>query len=242
MFCASCQDRQAVAEAVARATGQECQGSAPQDSNAAARRQSNQDRALALWLGSEPATGTPADLYLTMRGLPGLAMSPALRFRCDTPHPEGGRYPALIALVSDPDGAPSATHRTFLTKDGRKASAVPGKASLGPVWGGAIRLQPVEPDKPLTIGEGIETSASAGLLMALPAWAAISAGNLAKGLRLPLEVRRVIIAMDPDDAGRKAARAAWRRWTDEGREVRIAEPSGSDDFNAMCMAGTGDAR
>ena len=73
-------------------------------------------------------------------------------------------------------------------------------------------------------------------LLGLPAWAAISAGNMAKGLVLPPEARRVIIAADPDDVGRKAARDAWIRWTAEGREVRIAIPDGAADFNDLLRA------
>ena len=83
------------------------------------------------------------------------------------------------------------------------------------------------------MGEGIETAASAGLLMAVPAWAAISAGNLAKGLTLPPEARRVVIAADPDQTGRTAARDAWLRWTAEGREVSVAVPDGVSDFNDL---------
>ena len=83
------------------------------------------------------------------------------------------------------------------------------------------------------IGEGIETSASAGRLMNLPAWAAISAGNLAKGLVLPPDAGRVVIAADPDEPGRVAARDAWIRWRAEGREVRIATPDGDGDFNDL---------
>jgi len=74
------------------------------------------------------------------------------------------------------------------------------------------------------IGEGIETAASAGLLLGLPAWAAMSAGNLAKGLLLPPEVRAVVVAADPDRPGRAAADAAAIRWQAEGRRVRTATP------------------
>ena len=42
---------------------------------------------------------------------------------------------------------------------------------------------------------------------------ALSAGNLAAGLMLPEEVRRVVIAADPDLAGMTAASAARRRST-----------------------------
>jgi putative DNA primase/helicase len=239
LFCASCQDRDALVEAVARSTGQERQAAESQNQDEAAKRQRRQDGALRLWRGSEPAPGTPADRYLTLRGLPGLAVSSSLRFRPDCPHPEGGQYPALIGLVSAVNGAPLAVHRTFLAWDGRKASVEPAKASLGPVWGGAIRLQMIEPDKPLVIGEGIETAASAAWLLDLPAWAALSAGNMAKGLVLPPQARRVVIAADPDDVGRKAARDAWIRWMAEGREVRIAVPDAGGDFNDLLMAREG---
>jgi hypothetical protein len=43
----------------------------------------------------------------------------------------------------------------------------------------------------------------------------------------------VVIAADPDDTGRKAARDAWIRWCSEGREVQIATTDGSDDFNDL---------
>jgi putative DNA primase/helicase len=208
------------------------QGSGPDD---ATRRARNQARALALWAGSEPANGTIADRYLHGRGLAGLASSAALRFRPDTPHPETRKLPALIALVLNAAGASVAVHRTFLRSDGSgKADAEPAKASIGPVWGGAIRLDPIAPE--LLIGEGIETAASAGRLLGLPAWAAISAGNLARGLVLPPEVRSVVIAADPDNAGRDAARDAWLRWTGEGRRVRIALPDGTGDFNDVLRA------
>ena len=165
-----------------------------------------------------------------------MAASDALRFRVDTPHPEGGRLPALIALVSDGTGAPIAIHRTYLARDGAKARVEPAKASLGPVWGGAIRLHPLALNVPLVIGEGIESSVSAGRLMGLPAWAAVSAGNLAKGLVLPSDVHHVVIAADPDEAGRDAAHEAWLRWHAEGRVVQMATPNGAGDFNDLLRA------
>jgi hypothetical protein len=208
-----------------------------QDQTDAANRERKRELALALWRGSEPAIGTLADRYLTARGLPGIAASPALRFRGDTPHPEGGRLPAMIALVCNVAGMPVGIHRTFLARDGSKARVEPAKASLGPIWGGAVRLQPLEPGKPVVIGEGVESSASAGCVMCLPAWAAVSAGNLAKGLELPQDASNVVIAVDPDGAGRGAAYDAWLRWKAEGRHIQIAMPDREGcDFNDMLLA------
>ena len=210
---------------------------APSAQAEAEARERKQTRALALWAGCEPALGTLADAYLTARGLPGLAASPALRYRPDCAHPEGGSWPALVAVVTDQAGSPLAVHRTYLRRDGTgKAPVEPEKASLGPVWGGAIRLADPEPGKPVVIGEGVESSASAGRLLGCPAWAGISAGNLGKGLALPPAVDWVVIASDPDEPGQQAAKAAAARWMAEGRRVQIARPNGSEDFNAIARS------
>ena len=177
----------------------------------------------------------PAALYLARRGLSHLCSSAALRYRGDCTHPEEGRHPALVAVVQDAAGTPVAIHRTYLTRDGRKASVEPPKASKGPVWGGAIRLHAQATE--IVIGEGLETSASAGLLLGLPAWAAISAGNLARGLVLPPEVHSVVIAADNDAVGARAAEDAAMRWRAEGRRVRIAWPDIPDrDFNDILLS------
>ena len=202
----------------------------------AAARAAKSAKAVAIFNGSTGLTAMdPAGCYLASRHLAYLIGSPALRFRGDAYHPEGGRYPALIGLVQDAAGKPTACHRTFLTRDGRKAAVEPAKASLGPVWGGAIRLYRAGPE--LVIGEGIESSASASRLLRLPAWAAISAGNLARGLVLPPEVQSVVIAADRDPVGETAAHEAAARWRAEGRQVRSAWPDvAGQDFNDVLVA------
>jgi hypothetical protein len=144
----------------------------------------------------------------------------------------------MIACVTDATGQIVAVHRTYLCRDGTgKAGLKPQRASLGPIWHGAVRLDPVSGDAELVVAEGIETAASAGCLTDLPARAAISAGNLGKGLLLPPQVRRVVIAADPDDTGRDAAREAWFRWWAEGRAVRIAMPNHDGcDSNDLLVA------
>lgn len=210
----------------------------PDEQDVAAARAKKQGAALRLFAGSTSLTpADPAGLYLAGRGLAHLLPSPALRYRGDCWHPEGGRWPALVAQVQDAAGAPVASHRTYLDRDGRKASVDPPKASLGPIWGGAIRLHEVAAE--LLVGEGIETAASAGLLLNLPAWAALSAGNMAAGLILPEVVRTVVIAADPDKPGRQAARDAAARWRAEGRVVRVAMPDRPGaDFNDLLLERT----
>ena len=229
-WCASCQDRDGLSCAIGGGTVAKLP---PIDrAGEAEAKARKQDRALALWNSAGPIEGTRVALYLPRRGLASLIGSPVLRYRPGTSHPAGGgTYSAMIALVTDAAGNPLAVHRTYLAPDGRKADVDPVKASLGPIWGGAIRLSAHDPEKPLIIGEGIETAASAGILFGWPAWSAVSCGNMGKGLVLPREVRRVCIAADPGEPGRKAARDAWFRWKAEGRDVTIATPTGDGDFN-----------
>ena len=238
LWCASCQDRDALG---ALLRGGQASTPPPRD-DYARRATAAQDaaaksaRALALWNRSVPCPDTPAAVYLAARGLPSLASSPALRFSRDTRHPSGGTTPAMIALVQDATGNPVAVHRTFLQPDGAgKTDAEPNRASLGPIWRGAIRLHSMAEE--LVIGEGIETAAAAGVLLGLPAWAAISAGNLARALALPREVRKVVIASDHDQAGRNATKMAVGRWKAEGRAVRVAMPDRpGDDFADLLLA------
>jgi hypothetical protein len=131
---------------------------------------------------ARPIEGTVAETYLAARGLAGFT-SPALRFLAEHRHaPTGTIWPVLLAAVTDPLTAElRATHRTYLARDGSaKAPVEPPKMTLGPTAGAVIRLADPEPGKPLVIAEGIETAASAGLILDAPAWAAISAGNLSR--------------------------------------------------------------
>jgi putative DNA primase/helicase len=144
----------------------------------------------------------------------------------------------MLAEVTDVAGKFLAIHRTYITADGSKAEVIPNKASLALIRGGAIRLDPCNQGKPLVIGEGIESSASAGKLIGAPAWAAISTAGLAKTMILPEEIRSIIIAADPGEPGERAATAAEMRWEAEGREVDIALPDGEGDFNDVLLRRT----
>jgi phage/plasmid primase-like uncharacterized protein len=242
LYCANGCTRDELDHAAHRAFGAAWKpAERPGDATAAETRARKQEAARRLWNGAE-ADGVHR-IYLATRRLAPLASSAALRFRADTPHPElRGRLPAMLAAITDAAGRLIGVHRTYLRHDGAgKADVEPAEASFGTVWGGAVQLHLAAAE--LAIGEGIETAGAAGLLTGLPAWSAISAGNLARGLVLPATVRSVVIAVDRDPSGERAARAAGSRWTAEGRRVRYLWPNadGADANDVLLAGGTEDA-
>jgi phage/plasmid primase-like uncharacterized protein len=237
----ACRDQEAVTAALRDASGRPYSPSAPPLPRPGPRRAASAAertaRALGLWDEALPIPGTPAQAYLAVRSLPNVA-SAALRFHPACPHPSGRRLPAMVAAVRVPTtGALLAVHRTYLRPDGSgKAAAEPARATLGPAAGGAVKLGGPLPDAPLVIAEGIETALSAGLLLGAPAWAAVSAGNMAR-LDLPGDVRAVVVATDNDPPGLRAAGVAAHRWRAEGRAVRVALPDEPGaDFNDIARA------
>lgn len=189
--------------------------------------------ALSLWDAAGPPEGTPVETYLAARGLL-LPPTPALRCHRGLRQPSGSIWPCMVALVTrGDDGKPLAVHRTFLARDGSaKAPVKPAKMMLGPCRGGAVRL--AEASELLTVGEGVETCLAAMQATGHPAWAAVSTSGL-RALRLPACIREVIVLADGDDAGEAAARECARRWTLQGRRVRIARPPPGQDFNDMLL-------
>lgn len=231
--CFSCDDLAGIGATLAAITAGEwrppVRDRAPDFASTAERER----RARDVWDHALPPAATPVALYLASRGLSGLEASSSLLYGPRVSHPQGGgvRLPAMVAAIRDAHGALTGVHRTFLTLTGSKADADPVKASMGVVAGAAVRLHPHDANRPLVIGEGIETAASAGLLLQAPAWAAVAAGNLERSLILPDEVRDVVIAADPDEVGERAAQAAAERWQGDGRNVRIARVTGEGDWN-----------
>jgi putative DNA primase/helicase len=135
-------------------------------------------------------------------------------------------HPAMIAMVSGPDGAPSTLHRTYLTNDGRKAPVIePRRLMPGIIAkGAAIRLGPA--GDALGIAEGIESALSASALFGVPCWAAVSAGMLT-AWQPPPETKRIIIFgdNDPSYAGQAAAYALARRLGSDERVVEVQIPA-----------------
>lgn len=184
----------------------------------------------AIWRRSRPIAGTIGEIYLRARGYTG-PIPPTLRI-AHGKHPSGdGFHPMLVAAVFIEGRTDQcvAVHRTFLRADGRgKAAVEPDKMTLGPCKGGAVPLAPA--GQALAVSEGIESGLSYMQLTGTPTWAALSTSGI-RNLQLPLEVREVIVAADPDIPGIRAARAAAERWITEGRRVRIARPPIGFDFN-----------
>jgi len=187
-----------------------------------------------VWKMSCAAEGTLAEIYLQRRGLT-LPIPSSVRFHHGLRHPDGLRWPAMVALVTDAiDSAPTAIHRTFLSRDGTsKAPVGPAKMMLGPCGGGVVRLGGA--GRVLLIGEGIETSLSVLQATGCRTWAALSSSGLRR-LALSDDEIDVVILADADAAGEAAAMAAARRWAREGRRVRVARPPAGLDFNDMLIA------
>jgi putative DNA primase/helicase len=173
------------------------------------RRREAKDRAFCaqIWGASVPIEGTPAEAYLWSRGL--ILDSPEVRLHPGAPRckprqlgddrPEPAPHPAMIALVRDPSGQPSGIHATYITQDGEKAFGSRSRLMFGQVSGGAVRVEPMR-DGVLAVGEGIETSAAFAQLKGVPTWACLSTSGL-QSFRVPVGVRRFLIAADSDDSG-----------------------------------------
>jgi putative DNA primase/helicase len=165
-----------------------------------------------------------------------------LRFLEHCPHRNRRYYPAIVAPIVNVDGDQMAVHKTFLRAGGAGKANLPKeeqRETRGPMTGGAVRLARHRADAELLIGEGIESVLSAMLLFGLPGWAALSEGGI-EALELPSEICNLVIAADNDDngVGQSAALAAYDRWTEQGRRVRILlPPEPGKDFNDVLRAG-----
>jgi len=167
--------------------------------------------------------------YLQARGL---SIDPPPSLRLAT----WGDQPVMLVRVEGPRGLVG-MHLTLLKPDGSgrlEKRLAKGSRPLG----GAIRLFPFEPGKPLAMAEGIETALAVHQSTGWPVWAAVSAGGLAAVELLP-EVREVVICGDADAAGLEAAGKLACRLLAEGRRVRVAVPPvpGTDWLDLVVLGG-----
>ena len=192
----------------------------------------NAARIARLWAECVPLVpGDSCTLYLKGRGFGGVWPLPeALRLHRAMPYWHGGEklgtFPAMVAPIVAPDGRTVALHRTYLTRDGKKAEVPTVKkltGAAGLLAGACIPLhRPVRGC--IGIAEGIETALAAWRASAVPTVAAYCAGNLA-AWQWPAGVQRLVIFADADDAGRDAAKALQRRALAAGLHCKVLTPS-----------------
>jgi hypothetical protein len=194
-----------------------------------------------LWREAMSAEGTPAEQYLTARGLE-LPTDAPLRF-----HPSAWRNrdygplgPAMVALMTDPaTGQPCGAHVTYLRGDGGgKAAGERVKVMLG--IAGTIRLVPDEEvSLGLGLAEGIETALAVTQCTGWkPVWAATSAGAIRNFPVLPgIEALTVFADTDAKGTGTDAARECCRRWAAAGRNARLLAPPTGDWDDALPRTG-----
>lgn len=189
-----------------------------------------------LWRSGRPIEdGDVVDRYLKCRGIV-LDETPRNLRRidaCAVSRVPGIRtLPAMIAMVSDPEGNAATLHRTYLG-EGKKADIdSPRRLMPGPVpRGSAVRLFEVEEGR-LGIAEGIETALSAAILYEMPVWAALNAAML-EHFEPPKGISELAIFGDNDASyvGQAAAFCLARRLS-ASIEVTVNLPTKEgEDFN-----------
>lgn len=260
------EDRRRRAEAVERSQRQQAEARAKDRRD----RQRRAKQAQAIWLSGTGLRNTPAEYYLRGRGidLTRLGRQPnALRFvsDCFYQHMDGetgevieGKWPAMVAAITNGAGEFVACHRTYLALDpatGRWGKApvpkpkkvlglYPGASinlwrGIGPRGGKPASLANCPPGTRVMIAEGIEDALSTILLLPRArVLAAISLGNLG-AVELPRNVTGVTLVADLDE--NDTARAALDRAVDAhrraGRAVRLFQNKwGGKDLNDALQA------
>ena len=198
-------------------------------------------KAQVLWRAAAPISrGDLADLYLMGRlDRPATVWPGTLRFLPEVRHPSGVSTPALIAGAARwPDRKVAAVQLTALARPGRKADLEPVRWSLGALRGAAARLSAWRPGQEIVLVEGVEDGLA--VLAAQPGaavWACLGAANVASAV-LP-DGADALLALDGDDAGRRAAAAAANTFRARDHRVRVADlPAGLDPLEAL-LAGEG---
>jgi len=196
-------------------------------------------RARKLFSYGRPVLGTAAASYLQSRGV--TRLGPALRFypkvflhRGEGAPPE--QCPALLAKITDNRGQTTGCARTYLDPStGGIADIVSPKRMLGQLHGNAVRFWSGSDCANLIVGEGLENTLSVGT--ALPEFdlaSCLTATHL--GLFIPpIDVERIWIARDNDEAGEHAASRLRTRLASQGVIVADLVPR-LGDFNDDLLA------
>lgn len=195
--------------------------------------------AQALWAEGQPIAGSRVERHFSLRGIrraaPGsdvVRYHPAAPLRAFDPKRDR-TMPAMLAAIRSPAGEITAVEITFLEASGRRCGRLhlPRKV-VGPIPpGSAVRIDPPGPD--MVVAEGFFTALSASQRFQLPAWALLSTSRL-QTWSPPPEVRRVLIAADNGEGGRRAAALLGKRLQSAGLVTRAEFPPAEfSDFNDM---------
>lgn len=181
-----------------------------------------------IWAAARPiAPGDPVDRYLRGRGL----------------RPAGEGWPACLAISADgagpimvarlerwPSREVAAVQVTRLTRWGGKRAVEPVRLTYGLARGAAVPIVPwsASTSRAVILVEGVEDGLA--VAMAAGAGAILACVGAANAARVELPPRSaVVLALDGDEAGRAAARAAERALAARGHRVAVAEvPDGMD--------------
>lgn len=196
------------------------------------------DAAARLWAASKPIAATMVRTYLAGRALRRRGDLPALRLhphcyyrRSEDDGPSVKRaYPAMIAAVTDLDGALRGVHRTWLDQDrSTKANVAYPRRAMGHLLGHGVRFG--LSGEVMAFGEGIETMLSLReIAPTLPLVAGLSAAHLA-ALEFPPPLRRLYVARERDEAGRAAFATIVERIAPLGIDILPLDPT-LDDLNS----------
>ncbi len=193
-----------------------------------------------LWGRTVEAAGTDVERYLRGRGITG-PIPPTLRFHPAAPTrypspdlPPAPTFPAMVAIVTGPDGkSASGVHATFLAPGGAgKAALRSPRRMFGEFSGSVVQLGPLPADGGLGVAEGIETALAYRALTGVPTWAALSTSGL-KTFTPPPGVKLLTIAADGDPAGVGAAKALAERASRRCDCVISAAPENTDWADAL---------
>jgi hypothetical protein len=136
--------------------------------------------------------------------------------------------PVMVLPIVGKDGL-QAAHTTVLSLQGTGKLNDNARRIHGIKKGGYIALSTHDPNGPLIVGEGVETTASAMEIADLPGVAAIDAGNFASVV-LPA-CAELIVARDCDKVGREAAERLAQRYAAQIPARIAVPPKGYGDWN-----------
>lgn len=143
---------------------------------------------------------------------------------------ETGTAGCIVAPVENASGELTAIWRIRPVMEGKVE-----RKGLGPIKGCFAPVIDHAGLEVLTVAEGVEDALAAWVLTTYPAWAALTAGNMAD-LVLPGQFKQIIICADADKVGTQAAIDLARRLRAEGREARVIQPTMGKDANDVLRA------